>query len=48
VSVAETERLVTLLKAAGAEVTLAWQPAGHQLTAGDVDQARNWLSGVPV
>ncbi len=48
VSVAETERLVTLLKAAGADVTLAWQPAGHQLTAVDVDQARKWLSGVRV
>jgi predicted esterase len=46
VSVAETERLVSLLKTAGADVTLAWQPAGHQLTAGDVDQARQWLSDV--
>jgi predicted esterase len=45
VPVAETERLVSLLKNAGADVTLAWQPAGHQLTAGDVDQARTWLSG---
>jgi len=48
VSVTETERLVSLLKSAGADVTLAWQPAGHQLTAGDVDQARHWLLGVGV
>jgi len=46
VSVTETKRLVSLLETAGAEVTLAWQPGGHQLTAGDVDQAKRWLSGV--
>jgi predicted esterase len=48
VPVAETERLVALLKNAGADVTLAWQPSGHQLMAGDVDQARTWLSGLRV
>jgi predicted esterase len=46
VPVAETERLAALLKNAGAAVTLAWQPSGHQLTPGDVDQARTWLSGL--
>jgi predicted esterase len=46
VTVAETERLVMLLQAAGADVTLAWQPAGHQLTVGDVEEAKSWLSAV--
>jgi predicted esterase len=46
VTVTETERLVALLKSAGADVTLAWQPAGHQLTAADAEQAKRWLSGV--
>jgi predicted esterase len=48
VSIAETERLVALLKTSGADVTLAWQPAGHQLTAGDIEQAKTWLSAVRV
>jgi predicted esterase len=43
VSPAETERLATLLRSAGADVTLAWQPAGHELTSGDVSRAREWL-----
>lgn len=43
VSPAETERLAALLQRAGAEVTLAWQPAGHELTSRDVDQARQWI-----
>ena len=49
VAPAETERLGELLRTAGADVTLAWQPAGHQLTAGDVAQARDWLTraGIP-
>ena len=44
VAPAETERLSSLLQRAGAVVTLAWQPAGHQLTPGDVVEARMWLS----
>ena len=44
VPVAETERLAALLRAAGAEVTLVWQPAGHQLTQADVVRARDWLA----
>jgi predicted esterase len=48
VPAAETERLVSLLKTAGADVTLAWQPGGHQLTAGDVEQAKSWLAAVRV
>lgn len=46
VSAPETERLATLLRDAGAAVTLAWQPAGHELTPADVTQARDWLAGL--
>lgn len=44
VAPAETERLTALLRAAGADVTLAWQHAGHELTEADVAQAREWLT----
>jgi predicted esterase len=39
----ETERLAALLRGAGADVTVLWQPAGHELTHGDVASARQWL-----
>jgi predicted esterase len=39
-----TERLGTLLKAAGADVTLAWTPQGHNLSPEEVDAARRWLA----
>ncbi|HTI39759.1 MAG TPA: alpha/beta hydrolase [Vicinamibacterales bacterium] len=45
---AETERLVQLLRSAGADVTLAWQPGGHQLTEADVATARAWLERVTI
>jgi predicted esterase len=41
---AETERLVGLLRSAGADVTLAWQPAGHHLVQDDLSRAREWLA----
>ena len=44
VSEAETERLRALLTKAGAEVTVAWQRAGHELTQPDIAQAREWLA----
>jgi predicted esterase len=40
----ESERLATLLRESGAEVTLAWQNAGHQLVREDLDRAREWLA----
>jgi predicted esterase len=43
VSAAESERLAAMLRAAGADVTLTWQPAGHNLTQGDISTARAWL-----
>jgi predicted esterase len=46
VAVAETERLVTLLRDAGADVTLAWQAAGHHLMQSDIIRAREWLESL--
>jgi predicted esterase len=43
VAAAETERLAALLRDAGAEVTLAWQTAGHHLVQEDLIRAREWL-----
>jgi predicted esterase len=41
-----TERLAELLREAGAEVTLDWQPGGHGLGNAEVESARDWLAGV--
>ena len=41
---AETERLAALLREAGADVTLRWQPNGHTLSPQEVDEARRWLA----
>jgi phospholipase/carboxylesterase/glyoxalase family protein len=41
---AETERLAALLREAGADVTLRWQPDGHTLSPREVDEARRWLA----
>jgi predicted esterase len=43
VSTGETERLASLLRSVGAEVTVAWQASGHDLTENDVTTAREWL-----
>jgi predicted esterase len=44
VSAEETEHLAALLRSAGAEVTVAWQGAGHELTESDITTAREWLA----
>jgi predicted esterase len=41
-----TERLAELLKAAGAEVTLDWQPGGHGIGRTEIDAARSWLKDI--
>ena len=41
----ETDKLATRLRDAGATVTLRWDQAGHTLTRGDIDAAREWLAG---
>ena len=44
VSAEETERLAALLRSARADVTVAWQNSGHELTERDVITAREWLA----
>ena len=39
----ETQRLVELLRSAGADVTLRFFSAGHGLTSSDVETATHWL-----
>lgn len=39
-----TERLADLLRDAGADVTLEWQQAGHQLVQGDLSGIADWLA----
>jgi predicted esterase len=40
---AQTERLVVLLREAGADVTVHWDPGGHTISPGAVTAARAWL-----
>ncbi|MGH2806178.1 MAG: alpha/beta hydrolase [Actinomycetota bacterium] len=40
----QTEVLVRMLEKAGADVTLRWENAGHELTRDEVDDARVWLT----
>ena len=40
----ETKQLSELLRAAGADVTIRFFQSGHQLTTGDVDAGREWLT----
>jgi phospholipase/carboxylesterase len=37
-------RLEQILRKAGADVTLEFQPAGHEITGADVTAARDWLA----
>jgi predicted esterase len=43
---AMTEALVRLLEDAGALVTLAVQQAGHDVAAGDLEEARRWFAAL--
>lgn len=43
VAVAETERLAALLRSAGAEVSVSWQPGGHAPTREEAAAAKSWL-----
>lgn len=40
-----SQRLATMLSAAGADVQLEWQQASHGLVQRDVDGARRWIVG---
>lgn len=42
----ETDRLARLLQAAGADVEVHWQPAGHQLMPSDFAVAKTWLQSI--
>jgi phospholipase/carboxylesterase len=44
VPAAETERLAALLRSTGADVTVNWHQAGHQLVHDDIANARQWLN----
>ena len=39
-----TERLARLLREAGADITLDWQPGGHGIGRAEVEAARDWLA----
>lgn len=43
---AGTERLAAILREAGADVELEWQPASHGLTPGDVKAARRFMTSL--
>lgn len=43
VPVAQVERLAELLRDAGAEVELHWEPGGHGITQREVGAARRWV-----
>ncbi len=40
----DTERLAELLREAGAEITLDWQPGGHGIGRAEVEAARSWFT----
>jgi len=42
----EGQRLVELLRRAGADVTIRFAKAGHGLTNDDVEAARHWLGAL--
>lgn len=43
---ANSERLASLMRQGGADVTLHWEPAAHGLTQADVAVTKAWLGGV--
>ncbi|MEY2489113.1 MAG: phospholipase/carboxylesterase [Verrucomicrobiota bacterium] len=44
VPVENAERLAAMLRQAGADVTLRFEPAGHALAFGDIEAAKRWLT----
>jgi len=44
VPVAQVERLAAILRDAGAEVTVHWDPGGHTISSAEVQAAREWLA----
>jgi phospholipase/carboxylesterase len=46
IPVSETQRLVALLRRAGADVTIHFANANHGLTNGEVETAKHWIEGL--
>jgi len=46
VPAAQVERLAAVLRDAGAEVTVHWEPGGHAIAPGEIEAARAWLARV--
>ena len=46
VPVAHVNRLAEVLRQAGAQVTVHWEPGGHTVARGEVDAAQGWLQSV--
>lgn len=44
VPMAQAERLAALLRQAGAEVSVHWEPGGHEITEAEVLAARRWIA----
>jgi phospholipase/carboxylesterase len=40
----QAERLATLLRQSGADVTLHWHPGGHAISNSELEAARRWLA----
>ncbi|MEO5816967.1 MAG: alpha/beta hydrolase [Gemmatimonadaceae bacterium] len=47
ISPAGTERLTAILREAGADVDIEWQPTGHGLTGGDLEAGQRFFNAVP-
>ena len=47
ISTSETKRLAELLRDTGADLTIRYFQAGHELTPADVEAARDWLRVLP-
>ena len=47
VPVENVERLAAMLREAGANVTLHFEPGGHGLAVGDIEAANGWLANTP-
>jgi phospholipase/carboxylesterase len=47
VPASNSKALVDLLRVAGADVTIRFLRAGHELTSEDVELAREWMQKLP-
>lgn len=48
VPLSETERLVVLLRSAGADVTICHSNAGHRFTSEEVETAKRWVKQLKI